>query len=87
MRALELTGEELKTDVAGLHLHGQRRQCDAAAESLVCADDERDAPPEARGSLAGGGRTGVPEVYVPDRLGAGTRGPGPRRDPSGMVYR
>ncbi|GAB2988205.1 hypothetical protein GCM10023080_062160 [Streptomyces pseudoechinosporeus] len=41
--ALELPGEELQTDVAGLQLLGEHGEFDAAAEPLVLVDDEGDA--------------------------------------------
>ncbi|MDH6137626.1 hypothetical protein P3T37_007059 [Kitasatospora sp. MAA4] len=42
VRALQLPGEELQADIAGLEVLGERGEFDAAAEPLVLVDDESD---------------------------------------------
>ncbi len=63
MRALELTGEELTADVTGLQLFGRLRHFDAAAESLVLVDHERDS--DAGGAQFAGELDGLVQLGPP----------------------
>jgi len=65
--ALQLTSEELRPDIGGAQMLGERRELDAAAEPFVLVYDDRD---------RGAGRADLPgEGDGPVELGPGD-GPG-----------
>jgi hypothetical protein len=73
--ALQLAGEELEADADGTQLLGERRELDAAAESLVLMHDDRDCGP-GRADLAGQG-DGLVELVPGDGAGRDLLGEDP----------